>query len=72
VKALLLENVHPLATDILTTAGIEVETRSGALDEVELAKALDGVSLLGIRSKTDVPGGVIRSAPDLADRKSVV
>ena len=66
MKALLLENVHPLATEILTAAGIEVETRSGALDETELVDALQGVSLLGIRSKTDVPGDVLRACPDLA------
>jgi D-3-phosphoglycerate dehydrogenase len=65
VKALLLENVHPLAVDILGGAGVEVETRTGALDPTELAAALDGVSLLGIRSKTDVPGDVLRNAPDL-------
>ncbi|HEX2892998.1 MAG TPA: NAD(P)-dependent oxidoreductase, partial [Marmoricola sp.] len=65
MKALLLENVHPLATEILTAAGIEVETRSGALDETELTAALQGVSLLGIRSKTDVPASVLRSSPDL-------
>ncbi|HET6167399.1 MAG TPA: phosphoglycerate dehydrogenase [Marmoricola sp.] len=65
MKALLLENVHPLAVDILGGAGVEVETRTGALDPTELASALDGVSLLGIRSKTDVPGEVIRDAPDL-------
>jgi D-3-phosphoglycerate dehydrogenase len=65
VKALLLENVHPLAPEILTTAGIEVETRSGALDERELAEALRGVSLLGIRSKTDIPAHVLREADEL-------
>ncbi len=65
MKALLLENVHPLAVDILGGAGVEVETRTGALDPTELAAALDGVSLLGIRSKTDVPGDVLRNAPDL-------
>jgi D-3-phosphoglycerate dehydrogenase len=65
VKALLLENVHPLATEILTTAGIAVETRPGALDADELVRALDGVSLLGIRSKTDVPAEVLKACPDL-------
>lgn len=65
MKALLLENVHPLATEILTAAGIEVETSSGALDETELIGALEGVSLLGIRSKTDVRGPVLESCPDL-------
>ncbi len=65
MKALLLENVHPLATEILEAAGLEVETSSGALDETELTETLAGVSLLGIRSKTDVPGHVLRSCPDL-------
>jgi D-3-phosphoglycerate dehydrogenase / 2-oxoglutarate reductase len=65
VKALLLENVHPLATDLLTAAGIDVEARPGSLDETELIGALEGVSLLGIRSKTDVRAPVLESCPDL-------
>ena len=52
MKALLLENIHDVARDALTSAGFEVETRSGALDETELISALEGVDLLGIRSKT--------------------
>ena len=59
VKALLLENLHPLASTILGEAGIEVETRPGALDEDELIEALDGVDLLGIRSKTEVTARVL-------------
>lgn len=58
-RALLLENIHPLATEILTDAGYDVETRKGALDEDELIAALDGVSLLGIRSKTQVSAAVL-------------
>lgn len=65
MKALLLENVHPLATEILTSAGLEVETRAGALDEAELTSALDGVAFLGIRSKTDVTDKVLAACPDL-------
>ncbi|MDQ6657147.1 MAG: phosphoglycerate dehydrogenase [Actinomycetota bacterium] len=65
VKALLLENVDPLAIELLTEAGIEVQTRSGALDEDELIAALPGVSLLGIRSKTEVTARVLAAAPDL-------
>jgi D-3-phosphoglycerate dehydrogenase len=65
VKALLLENVHPLATEILTAAGIEVEVRPGALDQHDLAEALEGVSLLGIRSKTEVRAPVLEAHPDL-------
>jgi D-3-phosphoglycerate dehydrogenase len=65
MKALLLENVHPLATEILTAAGIEVTVRPGALDEDELVGALEGVSLLGIRSKSDVRARVFDACPDL-------
>ncbi len=65
LKALLLENLHPFAAEILREQGIEVITRSGALDESELIEALDGVHILGIRSKTNVSRKVIESAPDL-------
>ena len=64
-KALLLENIHPLGRQILESTGFEVVARSGALDEAELAEALDGVSLLGIRSKTQVTAEVLAAAPDL-------
>jgi D-3-phosphoglycerate dehydrogenase len=64
-KALLLENVHPLGREILQSTGFEVISRSGALDEAELIEALDGVSLLGIRSKTQVSAEVLAAAPDL-------
>ena len=65
MKALLLENVHPLAEHILKESGFEVETRGGALDEDELIEALKGVQLLGIRSKTEVTERVLDNAPDL-------
>jgi len=62
VKALLLENIHPDAKDMLEAAGFEVETRSGALKGADLAAALDGVSLLGIRSNSKVSRAVFESA----------
>lgn len=65
MKALLLENVHPEAVRLLTERGIEVDTVKGALDEAELAGALQGVQLLGIRSKTQVTRAVLDAAPDL-------
>ncbi|WP_333811158.1 phosphoglycerate dehydrogenase [Timonella senegalensis] len=65
LKALLLENVHPLSVEILAANGVEVVTRSGALDEQELIEALKGVHLLGIRSKTQVTAKVLESAKDL-------
>lgn len=65
MKALLLENVHPLGHETLENAGIEVATAAGALDEDELIDALAGVDLLGIRSKTQVTARVLDTAPDL-------
>lgn len=65
LKALLLENVHPLTTEILVAQGIDVETRTGALDENELIDALEGVHILGIRSKTQVTDRVIAASTDL-------
>jgi len=65
LRALLLENVHPVAIEILREAGIEVVTRSGALDEPELIEALDGFQILGIRSKTTVTAKVFENVPGL-------
>jgi D-3-phosphoglycerate dehydrogenase len=65
VKALLLENIHPEGVRLLTESGVTVETVKGALDESDLISALDGVSLLGIRSKTTVTQAVLEAAPDL-------
>ena len=65
MKALLLENIHPDAVRRLEEAGLQVTAVRAALDETELAAALRGVSLLGIRSKTQVTAAVLASAPDL-------
>lgn len=66
MKALLLENIHADAATLLRSRGYEVDARPGALDTAELIEALDGVSLLGIRSKTQVTREVFESAPSLA------
>ncbi len=65
VRALLLENPHANADAALEAAGLEVVRHSGALDEDDLIAALDGVQVLGIRSKTTVSRRAIESAPDL-------
>ncbi len=58
MRALLLENIHPEAVRLLEERSIEVEQRRGALDEDELVEALQGVDLLGIRSKTQLTARV--------------
>ncbi|WP_457188050.1 phosphoglycerate dehydrogenase [Nocardioides sp. P5_E3] len=65
MKALVLENIHPTAVDVLRSRGYEVELRTGALREDELIESLDGVQLLGIRSNTTVTERVLKEAPDL-------
>lgn len=65
MKALLLENIHHLAESVFSTAGIEVESRPGALEEDELIEALQGVDLLGIRSTTQVTPKVLEAADHL-------
>jgi D-3-phosphoglycerate dehydrogenase / erythronate 4-phosphate dehydrogenase len=65
VKALLLENIHSEAVRALEGRGYQVELRSGALGEAELADALEGVELLGIRSRTHITGTVLKAHPQL-------
>ena len=65
MKALLLENIHPLAVEILEGRGFEVELLTHSMSEDELVAALPGVSLLGIRSNTNVTARVLDAAPDL-------
>lgn len=65
MKALVLENIHPTAVDVLRSRGYDVELRTGALREDELIESLDGVQLLGIRSNTTVTERVLEEAPDL-------
>ncbi|MDR2895329.1 MAG: phosphoglycerate dehydrogenase [Propionibacteriaceae bacterium] len=65
VKALLLENIHPSAVRILTERGIDVETRLGALDGAALIEALQGIDVIGIRSRSHVTADVLAACPDL-------
>ena len=65
-KALLLENIHPFAAQSLRAHGFEVDTLKGALGEDELIETLQGVDLLGIRSKTTVSRTVIDACQQLA------
>ncbi|GAA4355711.1 phosphoglycerate dehydrogenase [Angustibacter luteus] len=65
MRALLLENIHTDAAELLRASGHEVETRSGALDEDELIDALPGIDLLGIRSTTFLTEKVLAGAPQL-------
>ena len=63
LKVLLLENVHASAHELLREAGCEVEGVAGALSEEELIARVQGVHVLGIRSKTQVTASVLADAP---------
>jgi len=58
-KVLLLENLHPVVAHYFKNQGYEVENLQHALTKDELIKKLEGVSVLGIRSKTEVTKDVI-------------
>jgi D-3-phosphoglycerate dehydrogenase len=64
-RALLLENIHPGAAARLVEAGFEVETARGALGEKELIERLDGLDVLGIRSRSQVSSAVLEGASSL-------
>ncbi|GAA2746340.1 phosphoglycerate dehydrogenase [Terrabacter aerolatus] len=65
MKVLLLENVHAVAQETFRRHGFEVEVRAGSLGEAELIEALQGVTVVGIRSNTKVTRAVLDAAPDL-------
>ena len=65
IKVLLLENVHPAAVGILREEGYQVETHAGGMDEDELCARIQDVSILGIRSKTQVTHKVLSHAQRL-------
>ncbi len=64
-RALLLENIHPGAADLLTEAGFEVELLKGALDESELADRITEVDVLGIRSRTQLTESLLDKSKGL-------
>ena len=65
LKVLLLENVHASAHELLLDAGCRVEALAGALGEDALIERLQGVHVLGIRSKTQVTSRVLAATPSL-------
>jgi D-3-phosphoglycerate dehydrogenase len=64
-KVLLLENIHPDVSHFFNKEGYEVECLESALNEEELAIKLKGVSILGIRSKTQLTGALLNKCKDL-------
>jgi len=66
IKILLLENISDAAVLELEAGGYtQIERMGGALSDPELVKAVKGVHLVGIRSKTKVTRDVIEAADKL-------
>lgn len=65
INVLLLENIHQDAVNIFEHEGYNVETLKGSLSEEELIEKIKGVSILGIRSKTNVTAKVLEHANKL-------
>lgn len=66
IKVLMLEGINDSAADLLVNAGYTNMTRlPKALDEDALVKALEGVHVLGIRSRTQLTDAVFARADRL-------
>jgi len=62
IKVLLLENIHASASEIFGHEGFQIERVKGALKEDELVAKIEGVHVLGIRSKTHITKRVLDHA----------
>ncbi len=66
IRILLLEGVHDSAVALLAASGYASVTRlSGALDGEALARALEGVHVVGIRSRTQLTADIVAGADKL-------
>jgi D-3-phosphoglycerate dehydrogenase / 2-oxoglutarate reductase len=65
INVLLLENVHPVAAQLMKGEGFNVETYHAALTEDELIEKVKNCHVLGIRSKTQVTERVLQNANKL-------
>ncbi len=65
IKVLVLENIHSKATELFSEEGYDLERMSSALDEEELSEKIKNVSVLCIRSKTNVTAKSLENANKL-------
>lgn len=64
-RVLLLDGIHAEAARKFGEAGFQVEALTGTLPEEELARRVEGVTVLGVRSRTPVPRAVVERAAAL-------
>ncbi len=65
IKVLLLENVHDYGVQKMIKEGYDVEVYPAGLSEDELAEKIKDVSIIGIRSKTQITKKVLANAKRL-------
>jgi len=65
IKVLLLEKIHEQAVSTFKREGYNVEYIEKSLSEKELAKKINNVTILGIRSKTNLTRNVLKEANKL-------
>lgn len=65
IKVLLLENVHQAAVKAFEDEGFDVEFHKGAIGEADLCEMIKGVSIIGIRSKTNITPKVLENSDKL-------
>jgi len=62
IRVLLLEGVHGRAREAFEREGFQIEEVRGALDRDGLAERIGEVHVLGIRSKSQIDGGLLSAA----------
>jgi len=62
INVLLLENVHPIGVELMRMEGYNVEVVPSAMSEEELCEKIRTVSVIGIRSKTQITKKVLDHA----------
>jgi D-3-phosphoglycerate dehydrogenase / 2-oxoglutarate reductase len=65
INVLLLENTHPASVTAFKEEGFNVTHLAHSLSDDELGQALQGIHILGIRSKTQVTKAVLANAKSL-------
>lgn len=65
MKVLLLEGISEDAVNKFREQGYQVEEIKGSLTEIELAEKMKDISILGIRSKTEINKNILEKAENL-------
>ena len=64
-RIVLLEGIHPAAEESLARTGLKIDRIDGAIDADRLPELLEGTSMLGIRSRTQLDRETLERAEDL-------